>query len=77
MNLFLQVTGSDNEYHLVHNGLQSGRSKRSVPHTRLLKSYSQVSSKYEGGKTRDQTIGTSDVRLKKIKDRLLFPSQKT
>ena len=75
-DLSLQVMGSDNEYHLVHNGLRSGRSKRSVPHTRLLKSYSQVSSKYEGGKTRDQTISNSDVRLKKIRDRLLFPSQK-
>ncbi|KAF6021613.1 amon [Bugula neritina] len=37
-----QVLGSETEYHIVHNGLASHRTRRSISHTKLLKAADNV-----------------------------------
>ena len=40
------LLGADDEYHFVHHGLPHARHKRSVPHSRKLKSDPQVGAKF-------------------------------
>src|SRR6185437_9555593 len=43
---FCQVLGSSSEFHFVHRALPHARTKRSISHTRQLKSDPQVSSSH-------------------------------
>lgn len=40
--LFFQVLGSDSEFHFAHRALPHARTRRSVPHMRLLKKDPEV-----------------------------------
>ncbi|RUS81370.1 hypothetical protein EGW08_010868, partial [Elysia chlorotica] len=41
------VLGSDSEFHFVHHGVGHARSKRSIPHTRLLRVHPHVRTAFQ------------------------------